>query len=171
MNLKYRLRGNPKWIALVTATALLGVVMPIQQSISGINHVSAASRVAFVGASGATETKAATSLHVNTSSATADDLLLISISVWTGASNQVKSVTDSAGNTYQRIGAWAIDGSHSDGEAWYTHSATAVTSVTVHTPSPHGHRRGGSGIFWSVSGARRRRPGCHRIHACHQFGR
>ena len=46
---------------------------------------------------------------------------------------QIASVTDSAGNSWHRIGAFAVLGHYSDGELWYASNAGSVTTVTVHT--------------------------------------
>jgi hypothetical protein len=51
--------------------------------------------------------------------------------VYTGATNQISKVTDSAGNAWTRIGAYCTSGHYSDGELWYTANASSVTAVTV----------------------------------------
>jgi hypothetical protein len=67
---------------------------------------------------------------------TAGDLLVLSASVYTGATNPITSVTDSAGNTWTRIGtAHFVAGHYSDGEMWYSANAKPVTTVTVHNGS------------------------------------
>ena len=66
----------------------------------------------------------------------AGDLLVLSASVYTGATNPITSVTDSAGNTWTRIGtAHFVAGHFSDGEMWYSANAKPVTTVTVHNGS------------------------------------
>ena len=61
------------------------------------------------------------------------DLLVVTASLYTGDTNHISSITDSAGNTWTRIGAYDAAGHYSDGEIWYTPAAKPVTSVTVHT--------------------------------------
>jgi hypothetical protein len=61
--------------------------------------------------------------------------LVVSASVYTGATNHITSVTDSAGNTWTRIGAYSVSGHNSDGEMWYSPNAASVTSVTVNVAS------------------------------------
>jgi len=59
------------------------------------------------------------------------DLLVVSASVYTGLTNQIARVTDSAGNAWAKIGAFSTSGHFSDGELWYAPNAAAATSVTV----------------------------------------
>ncbi len=67
---------------------------------------------------------------------TAGHLLVLSASVYTGATNPITSVTDSAGNTWTRIGtAHFVAGHYSDGEMWYSANAKPVTTVTIHNAS------------------------------------
>ena len=83
-----------------------------------------------------TATGTATSLTATFSApTTAGNLLVLSAGVYTGATNHLTSVTDSAGNTWTRIGAYAAAGHNSDGELWYAAGASASTTVTVHTAS------------------------------------
>jgi hypothetical protein len=83
-----------------------------------------------------TETAAATSLSATFPLATrAGDLLVVSASEYTGATNHITSVTDSAGNTWTRIGAFNVAGHNSNGEMWYSANAGPATMVTVHTAS------------------------------------
>jgi fibronectin type 3 domain-containing protein len=83
-----------------------------------------------------TETSAATSLTATfTNPTTRGNLLLVSASVYTGATNHITSVTDSAGNTWTRIGGYSVSGHNSDGEMWYAANAAPSTTVTVHTAS------------------------------------
>jgi hypothetical protein len=63
---------------------------------------------------------------------TQGDLLVLSASVYTGATNNITSVTDTAGNTWTRIGAFSVPGRNSDGEMWYSPNAASATAVTVH---------------------------------------
>ena len=62
---------------------------------------------------------------------TQGDLLVLSASVYTGATNHITSVTDSAGNSWTRIGAYDVSGHNSDGEMWYSPNAASATTVTV----------------------------------------
>src|SRR6266568_6137163 len=55
-----------------------------------------------------------------------------STSVYTGATNNITSVTDAAGNPWTRIGAFSVSGHNSDGEMWYSPNAASTTAVTVH---------------------------------------
>jgi hypothetical protein len=90
----------------------------------------------LVQATGATETAAASSLTAGFSTkTTAGDLLVLSAGLYTGATNQITSVTDSAGRSWTRIGRYAASGHNSDGELWYSANAASVTAVTVHTKS------------------------------------
>src|SRR5207244_5222288 len=61
----------------------------------------------------------------------AGHLLVLAASVYTGATNQITKVTDSASNTWTKIGAYCSAGHYSDGELWYAANANSVTSVTV----------------------------------------
>jgi hypothetical protein len=63
---------------------------------------------------------------------TQGDLLVLSASVYTGATNNITSVTDTAGNTWTRIRAVSVSGHNSDGEMWYSPNAHSTTAVTVH---------------------------------------
>jgi hypothetical protein len=88
----------------------------------------------LVQSAGASQTSAAKSLMAAFPAPTgAGNLLVLSASVYTGTSNRITSVTDSAGGAWTRIGAYAISGHNSDGEMWYSPNARATTRVTVHT--------------------------------------
>jgi hypothetical protein len=63
----------------------------------------------------------------------AGDLLVLFAGVYSGATNQITAVTDSAGNAWTRIGAFATAGHFSDGEMWYSANAGSTSSVTVRT--------------------------------------
>ena len=96
----------------------------------------ASSAPQLVQSAGASETSAATALTTTFPTATVGgNLLVLSASVYTGSTNQIKSVTDSAGNTWTKIGAFAVSGHYSDGEMWYSPNARSVTRVTVQTGS------------------------------------
>ncbi len=83
-----------------------------------------------------TETSSATSLSGSFPTATTNGhLLVLSASVYTGATNRITSVTDSAGNAWTRIGSYSVSGHYSDGELWYSANAKPVTTVTVHNAS------------------------------------
>jgi hypothetical protein len=91
----------------------------------------------LVQSTGASETSASTSMTALFGTPTgAGDLLVLSASAYTGISNPITSVTDSAGNSWQRAGVYSIAGRYSDGEMWYSAGAGPATSVTVHTASP-----------------------------------
>jgi hypothetical protein len=89
----------------------------------------------FVESASGTETAASTSLTGSFPLATvAGDLLVLSASEYSGATNHITSVTDSAGNSWTHIGSgYFVAGHNSNGEMWYSANATSVTSVTVHT--------------------------------------
>jgi hypothetical protein len=63
----------------------------------------------------------------------AGDLLVVSASVYTGTTNRITSVTDSSGNVWTKIGAYALASHNSDGEMWYSANSRPTTSVTVRT--------------------------------------
>ncbi len=87
----------------------------------------------LVQAIGATESGPATSLTATLPApSTSGDLLVLSASVYTGATNHLTSVTDSAGNIWQKVNAWSTASHNSDGELWYAANATAATTVTAH---------------------------------------
>jgi hypothetical protein len=91
----------------------------------------------LVQAAGVTENSASTSLSGAFSTATSTGhLLVLSASVYTGVSNPITAVTDSGGNTWTRIGAFAVAGHYSDGELWYVANARSATSVSVQTANP-----------------------------------
>ena len=90
----------------------------------------------LVQSGGASETTAATSLTARFPATTgAGHLLVLAAGVYTGATNKITSVTDSAGNTWTRIGAYAVSGHYSDGELWYAANAQPTSSVTARTAS------------------------------------
>ena len=91
----------------------------------------------LVQAGSGTETASSTSLAGSFPTATtAGDLLVLSASQYTGATNRITSVTDTAGNTWTRIGSgYYVSGHNSEGEMWYSPSAKSTTTVTVHTAS------------------------------------
>lgn len=61
------------------------------------------------------------------------DLLVLSASLYTGATNHITAVTDSAGDTWHPIGNGFVSGHNSEGELWYTFSTAPSTSVVVTT--------------------------------------
>ena len=83
----------------------------------------------------ATSTGSTASTVTLPASSTEGDLLVLSAGVYTGLTNQITSVTDSAGNTWKRIGGYAVSGHNSDGEMWYSPNAKVVTTVTARTSS------------------------------------
>ena len=60
-------------------------------------------------------------------------LLVVAASLYTGATNHVTSVTDSAGDTWTRVGSYFQSGHNSDGELWFTVASAPSSTVTVHT--------------------------------------
>jgi hypothetical protein len=91
----------------------------------------------LVQTTGASEKSASTSITALFRTMTSPgDLLVLSASVFTGTSNRITSVTDSAGGSWKRVGAYAVTGHNSDGEMWYSAGALPTTSITVHTSSP-----------------------------------
>ncbi len=85
---------------------------------------------------GAGEKKAAKQLTATFGSpTTAGHLLVLSASVYTGTTNRITSVTDSAGGRWVRAGSYASAGHNSDGELWYCADAAAVSQVTAHLSS------------------------------------
>lgn len=94
--------------------------------------IGSGSTVRLVQSAGATETAAATSLSTTLPAAsTAGDLLVLTVSGYTGATNNITSVTDTAGNTWTKVGAYFVSGHYSEGELWYCANARSATSVTV----------------------------------------
>jgi len=88
---------------------------------------------ALVQAAGATETSGSTTLTATLPAAsTAGNLLVLSASVYTGSTNHISSVTDSAGNVWQKVNAWSVAGHNSDGEIWYAANAAGTTSIVAH---------------------------------------
>jgi hypothetical protein len=86
-----------------------------------------------VQAVGATETSASTTLSATLPVAsTAGDLLVLSASVYTGSTNHLSSITDSAGNVWKKVNAWSTPSHNSDGELWYAANAAPTTTVTAH---------------------------------------
>jgi hypothetical protein len=81
------------------------------------------------GTASATATAITSTFHAPT---TSGHLLVVAASVYTGATNHITSITDSAGNTWTRIGAYFASGHFSDGELWYSANAAATTTVTIH---------------------------------------
>ena len=91
---------------------------------------------ALMQAGSAIETSATTSLAGSfPSTSTAGDLLVLTASVYTGSTDHITSVTDSAGNTWTEVGAFDSSGHFSDGEIWYTADAKPTTTVTAHVSS------------------------------------
>lgn len=124
----------PAAVLFLTITAFAGGQAGISAARSGVLEKPAAVTPQLVQSAGASETGAATSLTAVFPALTREgDLLVLSASVATGLSNRIVSVTDSAGNTWQRIGAYALSGHDSDGELWYTAGAQPAGQVTVHT--------------------------------------
>jgi hypothetical protein len=93
-----------------------------------------ASTPAMVQSTGAAESAAATTLAGTFATPTkAGNLLVLSASVYTGATNPITSVTDDAGNAWTRVGTADFSAGHnSDGEMWYAADAQPASTVTVH---------------------------------------
>jgi hypothetical protein len=110
------------------------------QTTSGVNFSlapTASGAPQLVQAAGASETSNATSLtDTFSTSTTAGHLLVLSASVYAGATNPIRSITDSGGNTWNRIGAFTVPGHNSDGEMWYSANAKPLTAVTVQVAKP-----------------------------------
>ncbi len=68
-----------------------------------------------------------------TSAAQAGDLLVLSAGLYTGATNRVTAVTDSAGDTWKPLVDAYTSGHNSDGTMWYTVAKAPVSSVSVTT--------------------------------------
>lgn len=97
---------------------------------------SATTGPSLVQAGSGTEAAAATSLSGSfPTSSRAGDLLVLAAGVYAGATNHITSVTDSAGNTWTKVGAYDTSGHFSDGELWYAANANPTTTVTVHLAS------------------------------------
>jgi hypothetical protein len=87
----------------------------------------------LVQAVGATEASASTTLTATLPlTSLTGDLLVLSASVYTGSTNHISSITDSAGNVWQRANAWSVAGHNSDGEIWYAANAAATSSIVAH---------------------------------------
>lgn len=111
----------------VSAPSNIATVTTPPDASGGPKLVQAAGTATSIGSTASTVTLPASS--------TEGDLLVLSAGVYTGLTNQITSVTDSAGNTWKRIGAYAVSGHNSDGEMWYSPNAKVVTTVTAHTSS------------------------------------
>ena len=118
--------SQPQGATVTAGQTLTGVSFSLTPTVSSAPQL--------VQAAGANETAASTSLTANFAAPTvAGHLLVLSASLYTGATSPITSVTDSGGNTWTRIGAYFVSGRYSDGEMWYTANAKAATSVVVHT--------------------------------------
>ncbi len=62
---------------------------------------------------------------------TQSDLLVLSASVLTGATNHITSVKDNTGKSSTKVGTWSVSGHNSDGELWYSANSPSITSVTA----------------------------------------
>ena len=87
--------------------------------------------VQFAGAAVTAPATATTATFPTTTAA--GDLLVVSASLYTGTTNRITSVTDSSGNLWTKIGAYASSSHYSDGEMWYSANSRPTTSVTVRT--------------------------------------
>jgi fibronectin type 3 domain-containing protein len=87
---------------------------------------------ALVQYAAATETATATSLSGSfPTPTTSGDLLVLTASEYNGATNHITSVTDSAGNTWTRVGSYDTAGDNSNGEIWYSAGARSTSTVTA----------------------------------------
>jgi hypothetical protein len=101
-----------------------------------VTAASSGTTPALVQSTGAVETAATTALTSTFAApTTSGDLLVLSASEYNGATNHITSVTDSAGNTWSRIGSYYSSGHNSNGELWYVADALPATTVTVHNGS------------------------------------
>ena len=133
--MRYRLLGAALGLAAVTLAAPSHVGLT-RAATTGLTPAAAAAAPQLVQSTGASETSAATALTASFPAPTlGGSLLVLSASIYTGTTNQIRSVTDSAGNTWTKIGAFASAGHYSDGEMWYAPGTQSVTAVTVHTAS------------------------------------
>ena len=83
-------------------------------------------------ANGGTESAASATLVSTFAFPTASGhLLVLSASVYEGASNHILSVTDSAGNTWVRATSNYVPSHFSDGEIWYSANAKPAATVTL----------------------------------------
>ncbi|MDT4934298.1 MAG: acid phosphatase type 7 [Pseudonocardiales bacterium] len=90
----------------------------------------------LVQAAAGTATSTVTSLSATFGAPTASGhLLVLSASVYAGATNHLTAVTDSAGNTWTRVGSYFASGHFSDGELWYAANANPTTTITVNIAS------------------------------------
>ena len=64
-------------------------------------------------------------------SVAAGDKLILSVSQYTGAASHLTGVTDSAGDTWTKLGAAYSSGHNSEGELWWTDAKGGPTTVTV----------------------------------------
>ncbi len=65
--------------------------------------------------------------------APAGDLLVASVSQYTGATNHVKTITDNAGDNWTMLQDPYVQSHNSEGELWYTYAIAPVSTVTVST--------------------------------------
>jgi hypothetical protein len=79
------------------------------------------------------QTATSTSAGLTVSPTQSGDLLVLSASLYTGASNNITAVADSAGDTWTKLKAVDTSGHNSDGELWYTFTKGSATSVEVTT--------------------------------------
>ena len=133
--MRYRLLGAALGLAAVTLAAPSHVGLT-RAATTGLTPAAAAAAPQLVQSTGASETSAATALTASFPAPTlGGSLLVLSASIYTGTTNQIRSVTDSAGNTWTKVGAYDTSGHYSDGELWYTANAGPTTTVTVHVKS------------------------------------
>jgi hypothetical protein len=114
----------------------LAAALPLGLGATPRAVATSASAPSLVRSAGATETAGARQLTATFPTATgAGHLLVLAASVYTGTTNPITSVTDQAGNTWTRIGRYAVSGHNSAGEMWFAANARPTATVTVHTGS------------------------------------
>lgn len=136
--------GAASTLTITTTSGVAAGTYPVAVTATGPSATHTASVSVTVGAGsgsapqlvqavGATESSSSTSLAATLPAASrAGDLLVLSASVYTGATNHLTSVTDSAGNLWNKVNAWSTASHNSDGELWYAANAKAATTVTAH---------------------------------------
>ena len=88
-------------------------------------------------ATGASEAAPSNVLTATFAAATVKgDLLVLSASVYSDATDRIITVSDSSNNTWKKIGAFNSAGHDSDGEMWYAVNTSPVTAVAVTVASP-----------------------------------
>lgn len=79
------------------------------------------------------QTAGSSTTSVSLSPTTTGNLLVLSASLYTGATNNITAVSDSAGDTWTKVKAADTAGHNSDGELWYAIAKAPSTSVSITT--------------------------------------